>query len=252
MKTKLTIILLLFLTSCSLERRLEKYCPLCTQESKIEIVTEYRDTTITIPGETVTIVDSLYCDSLGNVVSKFRDILKDKNGKILSLETRLRNNVYYSNAKVDTIYKTIKGNTIYKKEIVYKKAASSERILSYFIDLSFIAALNSMIMVFIAWNVGMDLSELFFLYPDEMTPVVVTLFCGTYLIYFSVFEKTSSSTLGKSFLNLRVVTETQKNASWLTLLMRSCIGLSNFISLGLFSYFDLANKITKTKVVRAK
>lgn len=139
-----------------------------------------------------------------------------------------------------------------KEEVVYKRASSSERILSYLIDLSFIAALNSMIMVFIAWNVGMDLSELFFLYPDEMTPVAVTLFCGTYLIYFSVFEKTSSSTLGKSFLNLRVMTETQKNASWLTLLMRSFIGLANFISLGLFSYFDLANKITKTKVVRAK
>jgi len=118
---KYIIFLLLLLSSCSLERRLEKYCPLCTQESKTEIVTKYRDTTITIPGETVTIVDSLYCDSLGNVVSKFGDILKDKNGKILSLETRLRNNVYYSNAKVDTIYKTIKGNTIYKKEIVYKK-----------------------------------------------------------------------------------------------------------------------------------
>jgi hypothetical protein len=121
MKTKLTIILLLFLTSCSLERRLEKYCPLCVQETKIETVIEYRDTTIEIPGETVTIVDSLYCDSLGNVVSRFGDILKDKNGKILSLETRLRNNVYYSRAKVDTVYRTIKGNTIIKDKVVYKK-----------------------------------------------------------------------------------------------------------------------------------
>jgi hypothetical protein len=120
MRTKLLIILLL-LSSCSLERRLEKYCPLCVQETKTETIIEYRDTTIEIPGETVTIVDSLYCDSLGNVVSRFGDILKDKNGKILSLETRLRNNVYYSRAKVDTVYKTIKGNTIYKKEIVYKK-----------------------------------------------------------------------------------------------------------------------------------
>jgi hypothetical protein len=94
---------------------------LCIKESKTETVIEYRDTTIEIPGETVTIVDSLYCDSLGNVVSRFGDILKDKNGKILSLETRLRNNVYYSRAKVDTVYRTIKGNTIYKKEIVYKK-----------------------------------------------------------------------------------------------------------------------------------
>ena len=120
MKTRLLIILLL-LSSCSLERRLEKYCPLCVQESKTETVIEYRDTTIEIPGETVTIVDSLYCDSLGNVVSKFGDILKDKNGKILSLETRLRNNVYYSRAKVDTVYKTIKGNTIIKDKVVYKK-----------------------------------------------------------------------------------------------------------------------------------
>jgi hypothetical protein len=120
MKTRLLIILLL-LSSCSLERRLEKYCPLCVQESKTETVIEYRDTTIEIPGETVTIVDSLYCDSLGNVVSKFGDILKDKNGKILSLETRLRNNVYYSRAKVDTVYRTIKGNTIIKDKVVYKK-----------------------------------------------------------------------------------------------------------------------------------
>jgi uncharacterized RDD family membrane protein YckC len=67
-----------------------------------------------------------------------------------------------------------------------------------------------------------------------------------------VFEKTSSSTLGKSFLNLRVVTNKQTNASWITLLMRSVVGLANFVSLGLFSYFDLANKVTNTKVVRAK
>jgi hypothetical protein len=118
MKTRLLIILLI-LSSCSLERRLEKYCPLCVQETKTII--EYRDTTIEIPGETVTVVDSLYCDSLGNVVSKFGDILKDKNGKILSLETRLRNNVYYSSAKVDTVYRTIKGNTIIKDKVVYKK-----------------------------------------------------------------------------------------------------------------------------------
>jgi hypothetical protein len=94
---------------------------LCVQETKIETIIEYRDTTIEIPGETVTIVDSLYCDSLGNVVSRFGDILKDKNGKILSLETRLRNNVYYSRAKVDTVYRTIKGNTIIKDKVVYKK-----------------------------------------------------------------------------------------------------------------------------------
>jgi hypothetical protein len=153
MKTRLLIILLL-LSSCSLERRLEKYCPLCVQESKTETIIEYRDTTIEIPGETVTIVDSLYCDSLGNVVSRFGDILKDKNGKILSLETRLRNNVYYSRAKVDTVYRTIKGNTIYKKEIVYKKSKDIKvkYIPSYINFLSWVGGIALFILLLVILN----------------------------------------------------------------------------------------------------
>lgn len=146
MKTKLLVILLL-LSSCSLERRLEKYCPLCVQESKTETIIEYRDTTIEIPGETVTIVDSLYCDSLGNVVSRFGDILKDKNGKILSLETRLRNNVYYSRAKVDTVYKTVKGNTIYKNKVVYLKGKDVKYIPSWAIFLSYIGGISLIIII---------------------------------------------------------------------------------------------------------
>lgn len=151
LKTKLLLILLL-LSSCSLERRLEKYCPLCVQETKT--ITEYRDTTIEIPGETVTIVDSLYCDSLGNVVSKFGDILKDKNGKILSLETRLRNNVYYSRAKVDTVYKTIKGNTIYKKEVIYLKGKDIKYIPSWVIFLSYLGGiLLTLLLIYIVYRI---------------------------------------------------------------------------------------------------
>ena len=154
MKSKLTIFLLLFLSSWSLERRLEKYCPLCVQETKIETVIEYRDTTIEIPGETVTIVDSLYCDSLGNVVSRFGDILKDKNGKILSLETRLRNNVYYSRAKVDTVYKTIKGNTIYKKEVIYLKGKDIKYVPSTINFLAYIGGISLiLLLIYIAYRI---------------------------------------------------------------------------------------------------
>jgi hypothetical protein len=137
MKIKL-LFLLIVLSSCSLQRRLDKYCPLCVQETKTETIIEYRDTTITIPGETVTIVDSLY---------KFGDILKDKNGKILSLETRLRNNVYYSSAKVDTIYKTIKGNTITKDRVVYKKGKDVKYIPSWVIFLSYIGGIALIIII---------------------------------------------------------------------------------------------------------
>lgn len=91
------------------------------QESKTVTFVEYRDTTIEVPGETIVLVDSLYCDSLGNVISRLGDFIVEKDGKISRLERRLSNNVYTTKSKVDTVYIPVKGNTIYKKEIVYKK-----------------------------------------------------------------------------------------------------------------------------------
>jgi hypothetical protein len=127
---------------------------LCVQETKIETIIEYRDTTIEIPGETVTIVDSLYCDSLGVVMSRFGDVLKDKNGKILSLETRLRNNVYYSRAKVDTIYKTIKGNTVYKKEVIYLKSKDIKYVPSIISFLAYIGGISLiLLLIYIVYRI---------------------------------------------------------------------------------------------------
>jgi len=115
------IITLLALTSCSLQRKLNKYCPLCVQEISVNKTIIYRDTTIITPGETLTITDTLYCDSLGNVLSKLNNIIRDKNGKILNLQTSLNNNIYTSRATVDTVYTIVKGNTIIEKEITYIK-----------------------------------------------------------------------------------------------------------------------------------
>ena len=117
---KYLIILLLLLSSCSLEKRLAKYCPLCTQKDSTITVIQVKDTTITIPGETITLLDTLYCDSLGNVISKLTGDLRDKDGKLVSLQTKLQNNVYYTKVKVDTIYKTIKGNDIYHTNTITK------------------------------------------------------------------------------------------------------------------------------------
>jgi len=100
-----------------MEKKLAKYCPLCVQKDSTSVVTQVRDTTIIIPGETIYIQDTLYCDSLGHVISKLGERLRDKDGKIITLETRLKNNVYYTRAKTQVIYKTIKGHTIYKDSV---------------------------------------------------------------------------------------------------------------------------------------
>ena len=127
MKYFLYLILIVSVTSCSLEKRLAKYCPLCTQKDSTERIIEYKDTTITIPGETLYIQDTLYCDSLGNVLSKLNGVLRDKDGKILSLQTKLQNNVYTSKATADTIVKVIKGKDVYHTKVV-TKTSKPERI----------------------------------------------------------------------------------------------------------------------------
>ena len=127
MKYFLYLILFVSVTSCSLEKKLAKYCPLCTQKDSTETIIQYKDTTITIPGETLYIQDTLYCDSLGNVLSKLNGILRDKDGKILTLQTKLQNNVYTSKAQVQTITKVIKGNDVYHTKVV-TKTLKPERI----------------------------------------------------------------------------------------------------------------------------
>ena len=127
MKYFLYLLLLVSVTSCSLEKRLAKYCPLCTQKDSTETISQYKDTTITLPGETLYIQDTLYCDSLGNVLSKLNGVLRDKDGKILSLQTKLQNNVYTSKAQVQTITKVIKGNDVYHTKVV-TKTLKPERI----------------------------------------------------------------------------------------------------------------------------
>lgn len=137
------LILLVSLFSCSLEKRLDKYCPLCVQKDSVVTIIKYKDTTITIPGESVYIQDTLYCDSLGNVLSKLNRTLIDKNGKIISLQTKLQNNVYTSTAKVDTIYRTIKGNDVYHTKVVTKtmKPERIKYIPSWVIFLAYIGGI---------------------------------------------------------------------------------------------------------------
>ena len=141
-------ILLILLFSCSMEKKLAKYCPLCVQKDSTSVVTQVRDTTIIIPGETIYIQDTLYCDSLGHVISKLGDRLRDKDGKIITLETRLKNNVYTSKAEVRTIYKTIKGNTVYSTKLV-TKTLKPEKIKYIPWWVNFLAVVGGIVMIII-------------------------------------------------------------------------------------------------------
>lgn len=148
MKYFIYLLLLVFVSSCSLEKRLAKYCPLCVQKDSTTTVIQYKDTTIKIPGETVYLQDTLYCDSLGNVLSTLNGVLRDKEGRIISLQTKLQNNIYTSKASVRTIYKTIKGNDIYHTKVV-TKTLKPEKIKYIPWWVNFLAVVGGIVMIII-------------------------------------------------------------------------------------------------------
>ncbi len=131
----------------------------------------------------------------------------------------------------------------------FRLAEKSHRVFAYVIDLLLLASVLSLVVMVMAKTISMDVIEIWGQYPNEITPLVLTLFCGFYLIYFSIFDKTGS-TIGKSIFSLKVTGINEEPLALTTLIARSSISLLNFISLGLFSYFDLQNKVTSSKVIR--
>ena len=148
MKHLIYLLLIILASSCSLEKRLAKYCPLCVQKDSTVTILQIKDTTITIPGETITLLDTLYCDSLGNVISKLNGDLRDKDGKLISLQTKLQNNIYTSKAKVQTIYKTIKGNDVYHTKVI-TKTLKPEKIKYIPWWVNFLAVVGGIVMIII-------------------------------------------------------------------------------------------------------
>ena len=134
-----------------------------------------------------------------------------------------------------------------------KTASASLRLGAFVADLLFIFSLLSIVVVVMARIIHMDAISAWRNYPQEITPLVSSLFVGFYLMYFSIFDKFPGASLGKTMFNLKVVQKkNQKALSFSQLLGRSVITLLGFLSLGLFSYFDLQNKMTNSEVVRIK
>lgn len=139
-----------------------------------------------------------------------------------------------------------------KEDKIIRNATKSQRVLAFIIDLSFVLSCLGIVLTVMARLIERDLLEVWSAYPNEITPMVVVLFTGFFLIYFSIYDKTFQSTLGKNLLSIRVVDLDNKAPSFTMLMFRSSIMLANFVSLGLFSYFDLQNKVANTKVIKAE
>lgn len=139
-----------------------------------------------------------------------------------------------------------------RAEKIIRQATKSQRVLAYIIDMGLVVSCVALVLTIMARLIEKDLLEVWEAYPNEITPMVMVLFTGFYLMYFSIYDKTYTSTLGKNLLGIRVVDLDNKSPSFTMLMFRSFVMLMNFVSLGLFSYFDLQNKIANTKVIKAE
>lgn len=137
-------------------------------------------------------------------------------------------------------------------EKTWPLASKGRRVVAYVLDLCAVACVLGIVITIMARTISMDLLEVWTAFPHEITPLVLVLFCGFYVIYFSIFEKSPSSTLGKNIMGLKVVTRDDSMQSFGVLVLRSIVTLANFLSLGLFAWFDLQNKVTNTKVIWIK
>ena len=79
---------------------------------------------------------------------------------------------------------------------------------------------------------------------DKVTWLLIGLYAVLFMIYMLYFEALCGQTLGKMFLNVKIVDKKNKQPGFLTIIMRSLVFL--FIPLGLLG---MHNVITGTKLV---
>lgn len=148
----LTVLVIIF-TSCDpakrIQKRLDKYCPLCPSKDSTVTVIEYKDKIVNLPGDTTVVVDSLYCDSLGNVYIKR---LSEKDGEIVRLKQNLKNNKLTTTAIVKTQYITVPGATITKTRDVIKTLPPKHiKYVPWYIN--FLAVLGGITFIFILFYI---------------------------------------------------------------------------------------------------
>jgi len=121
MRFLLIMLACLVFTSCITQKKRQKICNECKiiQHDSIYI----KDTVVKVNSDTAFIETKLDCDSLGNVRMVEIDQL---NGKLISMQAKLKDNKLRIVSKTDTIKVYVKGNTqvkirtIVREKEVYK------------------------------------------------------------------------------------------------------------------------------------
>lgn len=147
--TLLAFILVSCDTAKRMQKRLDKYCPLCVSKDSTVTVIEYKDKIVEIPGDSTIIIDTLYCDSLGNVYIKR---MYEKNNEIIALQNKLRDNKLTTTSTTKVQYIKVPGVTITKTRDVIKTLPAKEvKYVPWYIN--FLAVLGGITFLYILFYI---------------------------------------------------------------------------------------------------
>ena len=127
MKKLFVLLTLLLIFACDSQKRLQKnmdkYCPLCPGKDSTVTVIEYKDRVVELPGDTTVVIDTLYCDSVGNVYIKR---LLQKESEIVNLQSKLKNNKLTTSGIVKTQYITVRDTIVTQARTIIKTLPAKE------------------------------------------------------------------------------------------------------------------------------
>jgi hypothetical protein len=127
MKKVFVLLTLLLIFACDSQKRLQKnmdkYCPLCPGKDSTVTVIEYKDRVVELPGDTTVVIDTLYCDSVGNVYIKR---LLQKESEIVNLQSKLKNNKLTTSGIVKTQYITVRDTIVTQARTIIKTLPAKE------------------------------------------------------------------------------------------------------------------------------
>lgn len=143
----------------------------------------------------------------------------------------------------------------FEQEIIKgpREAVMGKRLGAWLIDAFLVTSMYLVTLILITFISSLDFkllldTQVALSFLKETAP----LFVFYYLFYFSFFDKTEYSTIGKRALSLRVCDEKGSAITMYQAFLRSFLTLVSLATLGLFSMLDFQSKMTETKVIETK
>ncbi len=135
----------------------------------------------------------------------------------------------------------------YEQEIT--TVSMIKRFSAYLIDVSLLTITLSCAFIASLYSTGMSFGNAKSILSDPVNGILFgTISSLFYILYFTFFDKSSFSSIGKRLLNIKL-TSLEGELTLIQTFYRSSLSLISLLSFGLFNILKLEDKLTNTTVV---